>query len=79
LPVIAYHNASDNTLRVAKCNDPACSGGDEAITTVDDPANQVGWHNSIAIGSNGLPVIAYLDDTAGALKVVKCNSASCTW
>ena len=79
LPVISYHNASDDTLRVAKCNDAACSGGNEAITTVDDPVNQVGWYNAIAIGSNGFPVIVYLDHTAGALKVVKCNSASCTW
>ncbi len=79
LPVISYLNESNDTLRVAKCNDAACSGGDEAITTVDDPVNQVGWHNAIAIGSNGFPVIVYHDNTAGALKVVKCNSASCTW
>ncbi len=77
LPVISYDSAA-GALKVAKCNDIACSGGDETITTVDDPANDVGSSSSIAIGADGRPVIAYYDFTAGALKVAKCNNASCS-
>ena len=51
--------------------------GITAITTVDDPANTVGLFTSIAIGSDGLPVISYHDSTAGALKVAKCGTRTC--
>jgi hypothetical protein len=53
-------------------------GGVPAITTVDDPANIVGSYTSIAIGTDGLPVISYFDGDAGALKVAKCVNAACT-
>lgn len=38
-------------------------------TNADDPANNVGAFSSIAIGSDGLPVISHSDDSAGALRV----------
>ena len=77
-PVISYWDRSAGTLKVAKCNDAACAGANETITTVDDPANQVGEYNSLAIGTDGFPVISYYDATADSLKVAKCNNASCT-
>ena len=76
-PVISYQDFTAKALKVAKCNDAACAGGDETITTVDDPANQVGQYTSIAIGFDGFPVISYFDLTALALKVAKCNDAAC--
>ena len=76
-PVISYHDQTAGTLKVAKCNDRACAGNNETITTVDDPANSVGEYTSIAIGTDGFPVISYFDATAGALKVAKCNDAAC--
>ena len=45
---------------------------------VDDPTNSVGSHNSIAVPSDGLPVISYRDETAGRLKVAKCANPACT-
>jgi hypothetical protein len=48
------------------------------VTTVDDPVNSVGSDTSIAIGADGLPIISYRDETAAALKVLKCGNASCT-
>jgi hypothetical protein len=54
-----------------------CYGGDETITTVDDPADQVGDYNSIAIGTDGVPVISYHDDTADTLKVAHCGTLTC--
>ena len=76
LPVISYVDATAGALKVAHCNDVACEGQDETITTVDDSAD-VGYWNSIAIGADGLPVISYHDSTAGALKVVRCNDVAC--
>ena len=76
-PVISYHDDTADSLKVTKCNDAACSGGDETITTVDNPANLVGKGTDIAIGTDGFPVICYFDETANALKVAKCNDAAC--
>ncbi len=76
-PVISYQNFTTGTLKVAKCANAACSGS-ATITTVDDPANRVGSQTSLAIGTGGLPVISYYDETAGALKVAKCTNAACT-
>jgi hypothetical protein len=77
-PVISYHDRTTGSLKVAKCNDVACTGKDETISTVDDPDNSVGWYNSLVIGSDGFPVISYHDETAGTLKVAKCNDVACT-
>lgn len=81
LPVISYYAQTlftDGFLRIAKCNDPACTGGDETITTADDPTNGVvGTHTSIAIGSDGLPVVSYADSLAGKLKVLHCGTPDC--
>jgi len=76
-PVIGYRDETASSLKVARCGDAACAEGGETITTVDDPANQVGFFISIAIGADGYPVISHFDATAGTLRVVKCNDAAC--
>lgn len=76
-PVISYFDDSSQALKVAKCNDAACSGGDETITTLDDASNSVGQFTSMAIGVDGFPIISYIDQSAGALKVAKCNDQAC--
>lgn len=77
LPVISYEDHVSFALRVAKCADLGCASA--AFSTVDDqPNNAVGEFTSIAIGTDGLPVIAYLDATASTLKVAKCANAACT-
>jgi hypothetical protein len=77
-PVIAYHDDTANTLKVLKCDNPFCSGPN-TITIVDDPPiGGVGEHASLAIGNDGLPVIAYFDDGLDSLKVAKCQNAGCT-
>ncbi len=77
-PVISYQDSTNLALKVAKCTDVACA--DPAIlTTIDeDPTNNVGYWTSIAIGDDGLPIVAYQDGTAGTLKVAKCTTADCT-
>lgn len=77
LPVISYRDNTAGALKVAKCANAACVGS-ATITTVDDPVNNVGSHTSIALGTDGLPVISYQDTTAFTLKVAKCANAACT-
>ncbi len=77
LPVIAYYDSGLLSLKVAKCQTAACNGV-VTITQVDNPANTVGQFASIAVGTDGLPVISYFDATAGTLKVAKCGNAACS-
>ncbi len=42
-----------------------------------DSAGFVGLYTSITIGTDGLPVVSYFDNTNGDLKVVKCGSILC--
>jgi len=87
-PVISYSKDSSDgacdssgecALKVIKCNDPECSGGDETISMVDNSGNNKGqYYSSIAIGTDGNPVISYWDGDAGALRVAKCGNPSCS-
>jgi len=78
LPVISYQDIHAGALKVAKCANAACTGAATITTVDDDPVNNVGWHTSIDIGADALPVISYADITASTLKVAKCTNAACT-
>lgn len=75
LPVIAYSDGGAGSLKLARCTNADCST--RSIVTVDDPANNVGSNTSIAIGTAGLAVISYRDNTAGALKIARCGNVDC--
>ena len=75
-PVISYHDITNLDLKVAKCGNASCSSVNPP-TTVDSTGN-VGQYASIAIGTDGFPVISYYDTTNGDLKVAKCGDASCS-
>jgi hypothetical protein len=77
LPIISHLDLTANALRVTHCGNVACTAGNVS-TTVDAPGNQVGFFTSIAIGSDGLPIISHQDLTAGALRVTHCGNAACT-
>jgi len=70
LPVISYTSSPDFTLdlKVAHCSDISCTS---AILSLVDPAFSVGLYNSIAIGTDGFPVISYYDSRNGDLKVTR--------
>ena len=79
LPVITYtdYDYSDGGgLSVAHCGNPSCSGGN-TITIVDGAA-KVGGYPNIAVGTDGLPVISYVDTADHDLKVAHCGNASCS-
>jgi hypothetical protein len=73
-PTIAYHDNLNEDLKVADCNDPACAGGDETITTVDSSGN-VGEYTAMVLGGDGFPTIAYYGNSN--LKVADCNDPAC--
>ena len=80
MPIISYRDRANGKLKVAHCNDAACSGENEIVTTLNDAAALTGANTSIAIGDDGYPVISYQEITSpftGILKVAKCNDASC--
>jgi hypothetical protein len=76
LPIIAFADAANGTLRFARCANAECSS--RAAVTVDDPANLVGSNNSVAVGPDGTPVIAYRDDSTSTLKYARCGNANCS-
>ena len=76
LPVISHQAAAPGALRLTHCGNAVCSAGNVS-TTVDDPVNLVGLHSAIAIGTDGLPVISYQDQTARTLRVIKCGTRTC--
>jgi hypothetical protein len=74
LPIIAYRADGIGGLKVARCGDLSC-GGATTVTVIGDPAQATGSGSSIAIGGDGLPVIAF--HALGDLRVARCGSRSC--
>lgn len=76
LPVMSYYDATNLDLKVAHCANVSCTGT-ATVTTVDS-VGSVGRFSSIAIGSDGLPVVSYGDYTNFDLKVAHCSNQACT-
>ena len=75
-PVISYQDRTNFDLKVAHCTDAACTAPAD-ITTLDS-APRVGSSTSIAIGTDGFPVISYFDNGNFDLRVAHCTNVSCT-
>ena len=75
-PVISYFDFPDGALIVTHCGNIFCSAGN-TLTTVDT-LNSVGLYTSIAIGTDGNPVVSYYDQTNDDLKVVHCGNTFCS-
>jgi aspartate carbamoyltransferase regulatory subunit len=80
-PIISYYDIINGVLKVAACKNPTCTGTTElerSTNTTIDSGDAVGGYTSIAIGTNGNPIISYSDSTNGVLKVAACNNPTCT-
>lgn len=80
LPVISFYSYWENgiftrKLRVAHCDNVECTS---ATITTPDSTLYTGYTNAIAIGTDGLPIISYSENTAHGLKVLHCKDAACT-
>jgi hypothetical protein len=76
-PIIAFHDGTEQSLKVTHCNDAACVGGDETTTTARDAPGSDGNFTAIQIGVDGLPTIAHFDLNAGDIAVTRCNDIAC--
>ena len=77
LPIIAHQDGTAEDLRVTHCGSTACSAANVSTTAYASP-NLVGRWASLAIGSDGLPVIAHQDATAQTVVVTHCGNVTCT-
>jgi hypothetical protein len=80
-PIISYWDGISLDLKVAACKNPTCTGateGDRSTNATIDSGGAVGGYTSIAIGTNGNPIISYLDSTNGDLKIAVCKNPTCT-
>ncbi|MBI2545394.1 MAG: hypothetical protein HYW22_02230 [Candidatus Aenigmarchaeota archaeon] len=78
LPIVSSYDLTNADLRVVKCGNIYCNASN--VITAVDTTNDVGHHTSIAIGQDGLPVIAEYEDTASAnkIRIVKCGNIACS-
>jgi hypothetical protein len=74
-PVISYLDRSNQDLKLAVCNDVACTS--PTISTLDS-GGDVGQYTSLALTTANVPVISYTDATNYDLKLAVCNYAACT-
>ena len=76
LGIIAYGDTSSDALKVAHCDDIGCTS---AVTTTVDSDGVIGSRGvQMAIGVDGLGLIAYEEITGGDLRVAHCNDLACT-
>ena len=76
-PIIAFHDGTEQSLKVTHCNDAACVGGDETTTTARNAPGSDGNFTAIQIGVDGMPTIAHFDLNAGDIAVTRCNDIAC--
>src|SRR5205823_10530816 len=73
-PVIAYYDATNHHLKVARCTDAACASAPIILTL--DTADDAGTWTSIATSVNGTPIVSYhaVASDVDQMRVVYCGS-----
>ncbi|MDQ1651003.1 MAG: hypothetical protein QOI35_203 [Cryptosporangiaceae bacterium] len=76
LPVISYYDLANADVDIAHCADITCA----TIThkSLDTEGDQGNGGDSVTIGADGLPLIAYYDATFGQLKTAHCADPACS-
>jgi hypothetical protein len=76
LPIVSYQEAGGTDLRVVHCFDRRCTN-DSAATGATAAGNR-GNYSSMAVGTDGYPIISYYVADTGAIEVAHCNDAACS-
>jgi hypothetical protein len=76
LPIIAAYDDNTTDVVVGNCTDAFCSSA--TVTHIDVSANDSGWYTSIAVPSDGKPVISEYYNTGQDLRLIKCGNSSCS-
>lgn len=77
LPVISHQDRSILVLRVTHCNNIACTSATSNVADNGGGTKQVGENSSLAIGSDGLPIVSHRNSTDRVLRVTHCNDVAC--
>lgn len=75
-PIIAFFDNGNDQVKIVHCTSVDCST-DDGVTVLDTVGTSYG-HPSIAIGTDGLPVVAYTDSTSSDLMFVHCTNTACS-
>lgn len=74
-PVISHWaGGSVGDLQVTHCDNVTCTA---ATTTKVDTSNAVGLFTSLAVGTDGFPLISSFDSTNSNLRMAKCHTRTC--
>ncbi|BAP54756.1 hypothetical protein THII_0459 [Thioploca ingrica] len=80
-PVISYFDKTNKDLKLAICGNTTCTANN-TLTIVDDAGGAdmtgAGGFTSLALNSQGYPVISYFDIDNGDLKLAVCGNVTCT-
>lgn len=77
-PVIAYTGidaSSSSTLKIARCLNATCAA--KTLVTADDTAGS-GGYLSLAVGTDGRPMVSYSDEASNRLMLFRCNNSDCS-
>jgi hypothetical protein len=75
LPIISWFDGGTaKDIKVTHCSDPRCTNS----TTSDVDTGDNAGHTSIAIGSDGFPIVTFRNASAGELRFVRCANVACT-
>jgi hypothetical protein len=74
--LVSYYDATNGNLKYLRCTCGPIFGADTK-TTIDSTGN-VGKYSSITVGTDGLPLISYYDETNHSLKVAHCANVFCS-
>jgi hypothetical protein len=74
--LIPYADSSVGPLKVAHCSDVPCSSA--TISTLGEPDNFAFQVTSVAIGADGLGLIAFIEPKGLVPKVAHCSNVACS-